>query len=102
MDTKARVYLTTQQAARRIQLSPRTLERKRLDGTGPRFRKAGNKVLYLLSDLDDWLDEHCFSSTSEAQYAAEQKAAAEAYEEEQLKPTSEDVDEEEAEEDEAA
>ena len=58
---------TTKQAARYLSLSPRTLERMRVEGTGPRFHRAGkgkrSRVLYRKSDLDRWLTAH--QSTSE-------------------------------------
>lgn len=56
-------------AARYLRVSPRTLERWRVNGTGPRYRKLGPgkraKVVYLLSDLEAWLAKHAYSSTSE-------------------------------------
>ena len=48
-----------------MRLSPRTLERKRLDGTGPRFVKAGRRVLYRSADIEAWAEAHTFGSTSE-------------------------------------
>jgi len=47
-------YLTTQAAAEYLSLSPRTLEKHRVTGTGPHFRKHGGKVVYRRQDLDDW------------------------------------------------
>ena len=38
--------LTTREAAERLGLSPRTLERYRVTGEGPRFRKIGRWVRY--------------------------------------------------------
>jgi hypothetical protein len=62
-------YLTTSQAAEILSLSARTLERMRVDGIGPPFLKAGggkrSRVLYALSDIEDWLFGHRFGSTSE-------------------------------------
>ena len=60
--------LTTIEAAKFLRLSPRTLERLRVQGDGPRFMKAGRglraRVLYTPSDLHDWVS-HKFGSTSE-------------------------------------
>ncbi|MBU2580260.1 MAG: helix-turn-helix domain-containing protein [Alphaproteobacteria bacterium] len=62
-------YLTTPEAAHYVRLSERTLERLRLDGTGPRYKKAGPgkraRVLYDRDDLIAWLDGSSFASTSE-------------------------------------
>ena len=61
--------LVSKAAARYLRVSPRTLERWRVDGTGPRFRKLGPgkraKVVYPLSELTAWLARHAYSSTSE-------------------------------------
>jgi hypothetical protein len=62
-------YLTTSEAARFVRLSPRTLERLRVQGTGPRYIKAGPgkraKVLYRPADLREWLEATTFQSTAE-------------------------------------
>lgn len=62
-------YLTTVQVAACLQLSRRTLERMRVDGTGPRYFKVGpgkrSKVLYRQCDLEAWLQKFSFASTSE-------------------------------------
>ena len=62
-------YMMTQEAADYLRLSARTLERMRVDGTGPRFLKAGPglraRVLYRLDDLKDWLESFSYGSTSE-------------------------------------
>ena len=46
-------------------LSARTLEKKRLDGTGPVFMKRGKAVIYDTQDLDEWLDAGRRTSTSD-------------------------------------
>jgi hypothetical protein len=38
----------------------------RADGTGPRFSKAGKKVLYRLADVEEWLAQRSFSTTAAA------------------------------------
>jgi hypothetical protein len=42
------------------------LAKRRLDGTGPRFRKIGGRVIYLKRDLDEYLDRCVRRSTSDA------------------------------------
>jgi len=62
-------YLTTHEAAAYVRLSGRTLERFRVEGTGPMYTKAGGgkraKVLYRREDLDAWLSGFKYVSTSE-------------------------------------
>ncbi len=61
--------MTTAEAAALLRLSPRTLERFRVEGTGPRFIKAGAgkraRVLYDPAELKAWLDSYRYGSTSE-------------------------------------
>jgi hypothetical protein len=59
-------YLDTSQAAAYVRTSTRTLERLRLVGGGPKYAKAGRKVLYRKDWLDDWIESRTFTSTSEA------------------------------------
>lgn len=47
--------LTQKRLSDLIDVSERTLERWRVEGTGPAFVKAGRKVLYRTVDVDDWL-----------------------------------------------
>jgi predicted DNA-binding transcriptional regulator AlpA len=63
-------FLTQIEAAKVLRISPRTLERSRVDGSGPSFVKAGRRVLYRRADIDSWAAERTFRSTSEAQAAA--------------------------------
>ena len=57
--------LTTQDAAAYLHLSPRTLEKWRLIGGGPRYRKLIHRVVYVQSDIDTWVDEQARTSTSD-------------------------------------
>ena len=52
--------------ALQLGISERTLERKRCDGTGPRFVKVGRAVRYRESDVAEWLAAQTVRSTSEA------------------------------------
>lgn len=61
-------YLSNAQAAAYLNLSPRTLEKQRVIGGGPRFRKFGRRVVYALADLDAWADERRCASTSDLPY----------------------------------
>jgi predicted DNA-binding transcriptional regulator AlpA len=58
-------YLRTQEAARFLGLSLRTLEKHRTYGTGPLYRKLGGRVVYALADLQQWADSATVSSTSD-------------------------------------
>jgi predicted DNA-binding transcriptional regulator AlpA len=62
-------FLTTVQVAERLHLSRRTLERMRVEGTGPRYYKVGpgkrSRVLYREGDLVEWISRYGFGSTSE-------------------------------------
>ena len=46
--------LRTQEAARFLGISIRTLEKHRTYGTGPTYRKVGGRVLYAVGDLEAW------------------------------------------------
>ena len=58
-------YLRTPEAARFLGLSGRTLEKHRVFGTGPRYRKIGGRVVYALDDLRAWADLAVRTSTSD-------------------------------------
>ncbi|MFC5580981.1 helix-turn-helix domain-containing protein [Rhodanobacter terrae] len=62
-------YLTNDEAADYLRLSPRTLEKQRVLGGGPRFRKFGRRVMYAAADLDAWADARSFEATSDPEYA---------------------------------
>lgn len=57
--------LTTNEAAKYVRLSPRTLERYRVTGEGAPFLKIGRLVFYLQTVLDDWLKTKSRKSTSD-------------------------------------
>jgi excisionase family DNA binding protein len=63
-------YLTNAEAAAVLKLSPRTLEKLRVNGGGPRFRKFGSRVVYAREDLDAWANARVCESTSDVNYAA--------------------------------
>ena len=49
-------YLTTKEAARFLKLRPNTLEKMRVYGGGPIYRKHGRHVRYHIDDLTAWSD----------------------------------------------
>ena len=51
-DTTATRFLKTPDAALRLGLSPRTLEKHRCYGTGPVFRKLGGRIVYATCSLE--------------------------------------------------
>jgi hypothetical protein len=51
-------FLNTAQAAHYVSLSKYTLERKRVTGGGPPFRKHGRHVFYHIDDLEAWSAGH--------------------------------------------
>jgi helix-turn-helix protein len=66
----AAYYLTTDEAATHLNLSPRTLAKLRTIGGGPRFRKFRRRVMYAPADLDAWANARVCESTSDPAYAA--------------------------------
>ena len=67
-------YLNNDEAAAYLRLSPRTLEKQRVIGGGPRFRKFGRRVMYAVVDLDAWADSRSFEATSDPEYAEQHSA----------------------------
>ena len=57
--------LTQPRLSELIDVSERTLERWRVEGSGPVFCRAGRKVLYQLEDVEIWLAASRRRSTSE-------------------------------------
>ncbi len=62
---KIPTFLTTQQVADIIGRSRRTLEKDRLEGSGPPFHKFGRRVLYKLEDVLAWAESCRRTSTSD-------------------------------------
>lgn len=58
-------YLTEHEAAGHLRISIRSMQRWRQEGVGPRFHKAGRRVLYTVEDLENWLGAGARTSTSE-------------------------------------
>jgi hypothetical protein len=58
-------YLNNDEAANFLKLSPRTLEKLRVLGTGPQFRKFGRRVVYDVTDLVTWSNQRVFVRTAQ-------------------------------------
>jgi hypothetical protein len=58
-------FLTNDEAAAFLRLSPRSLEKHRVLGGGPRYRKFGARVLYAVGDLRIWADGRAYGMTSD-------------------------------------
>jgi Helix-turn-helix domain len=58
-------HLSVREAARYTGLSVAFLNRLRSTGGGSRFFKIGARVVYSIADLDDWLERHRRTSTSD-------------------------------------
>lgn len=63
-------YLATPRAASFLGLSPRTLEKYRVIGGGPPYRKLGKRVVYALGELERWAEARRRDSTSDPGMAA--------------------------------
>lgn len=63
---KGSPFLNTAQAAFYVGLSQRTLEKMRVVGGGPLYRKHGRYVRYHIDDLDAWSNGRAKASTSHA------------------------------------
>jgi excisionase family DNA binding protein len=61
----ASCFMTQDEAAELLRLSRRTLERMRLEGTGPPFYKFGRRVLYEAASILNWADAQRRTSTSD-------------------------------------
>lgn len=57
-------HLDQSEVARRLKLSPRTLEKWRWEGRGPRYLKLGRRVVYRLADIQAFEAERLRESTS--------------------------------------
>jgi predicted DNA-binding transcriptional regulator AlpA len=59
-------YVDTRAIARRLGVSASYLNKSRLNGDGPPFRKFGRSVRYLISEVDEWAEKRRRISTSDA------------------------------------
>jgi Helix-turn-helix domain len=57
--------LSVDRAASYVGLSAAYLNKMRTQGGGPVFHKVGVRVLYRISDLDDWLSDKRRTSTAD-------------------------------------
>jgi hypothetical protein len=46
------------------------LEKQRVIGGGPRFRKFGRRVMYAIEDLEAWANARSFEMTCDPEYVA--------------------------------
>ena len=58
--------LTVHEAAKFVGLAPSTLAKLRLNGNGPTYCKLGRRVVYRLTDLEQWLQSRNTRDTSDA------------------------------------
>ncbi len=58
-------HLNQVDLSRRWKVSPRTLERWRWAGFGPRYIKIGGRVVYRLEDIEAYEASQMFSNTAE-------------------------------------
>ena len=58
-------YLQTGDAAFYLGLSPKTLEKMRVRGNGPKFFKFGSRVLYSIDSLEQWAQSNLRQSTTD-------------------------------------
>lgn len=57
--------LTESEAAPRIGVAVKTLQNWRVSGNGPKFIKAGRRVVYDPADIEAWKSDRRVGSTSE-------------------------------------
>ncbi len=65
MDLYEHPLLTELEAAKRLNLKPRTLQAWRNRGGGPPFAKLGSSIRYPLPALNRWVEERVRKSTSD-------------------------------------
>lgn len=61
----SKTHVTQAELARRWSISPRTLERWRWIGEGPRFLKIGGRVIYRLDEIEAFELRQTRSSTAD-------------------------------------
>lgn len=68
------ICINQMELAARWRISHRTLERWRWTGEGPKFLKVGGRVVYRLSDIEEYEQAMIRSSTSDAGHAQQTSA----------------------------
>jgi predicted DNA-binding transcriptional regulator AlpA len=58
-------FINQNKLSERWGISPRTLERWRWLGTGPRYHKIGGRVVYRIEDVEEWENTRIFNCTAE-------------------------------------
>jgi Helix-turn-helix domain len=58
-------FLRTKEAARFMGVSPHTLEKHRIYGTGPKYMKIGGRIIYAVKDLREWAERGARRATSD-------------------------------------
>jgi hypothetical protein len=58
-------FLRAKEAARFIGVSCRTLEKHRINGTGPKYSKIGGRIIYAVTDLGEWAEHGARCATSD-------------------------------------
>jgi excisionase family DNA binding protein len=61
-------FLSVEEAAAYLRLKKRTLDNMRWQGTGPRFRKHGGRILYHREDIVEWSESRRRRSASGSDY----------------------------------
>ncbi len=65
MDSPTTELLTAEQVSATYRfVTAKTLANWRCSGRGPKFIKAGHRILYRAGDVREWLDSNVFASTS--------------------------------------
>lgn len=57
-DHRGRAALPTDEAAHYVGLAYGTLKKMRVTGDGPAYVRIGSRIVYLIEDLNAWLQEH--------------------------------------------
>lgn len=65
MNPRNIIVMNTYDTATLLGISTSTLAKMRLYGTGPNYSKLGRRVVYKQEELEAWITENRFKSTSE-------------------------------------
>ena len=69
MESRQNEHVSSPKAAAIISVKPAVLRKWRMEGKGPRYIRLGKgkkaRVIYSVDEINRWLAEHTFTSTSE-------------------------------------